>query len=79
MKILNDLKNMFGFLDEDLDWQKIDNDGKETDEKMAISEVATKKITEVNCNPIKNEYKNRYTHYVFINNIFITCQIFEKH
>ena len=53
MKILKDLKNMFGFLDEDLDCQKIDNDRKETNEKMAISEVATEKVPEVNCNPIK--------------------------
>ena len=44
MKILKDLKNMFGFLDEDLDCQKIDNDRKETNEKMAISEVATEKL-----------------------------------
>ena len=54
MKILKDLKNMFGFLDEDLDCQKIDNDRKETNEKMAISEVATEKVPEVNCSPIKN-------------------------
>ena len=53
MKILKDLKTMFGFLDEDLDCQKIDNDRKETNEKMAISEVATEKVPEVNCNPIK--------------------------
>ena len=54
MKILKDLKTMFGFLDEDLDCQKIDNDRKETKEKMAISEVATEKVPEVNCSPIKN-------------------------
>ena len=54
MKILKDLKNMFGFLDEDLDCQKIDNDRKETNEKMAISEVATERVPEVNCCPIKN-------------------------
>ena len=54
MNIMKDLKNMFGFLDEDLDCQKIDNDRKETKEKMAISEVATEKVPEVNCSPIKN-------------------------
>jgi hypothetical protein len=53
-KILKDLKNMFGFLDEDLDCQKIDNDRKETNEKMAISEVATEKVSGGNCSPIKN-------------------------
>ena len=52
MKILKDLKNLFGFLDEDLDCQKIDNDRKETNEKMAkISEVATEKVPEINCGP----------------------------
>ena len=54
MKILKDLKNMFGFLDEDLDCQKIDNNRKEINEKMAISEVATEKVPGVNCSPIKN-------------------------
>ena len=44
MKILKDLKTMFGFLDEDLDCQKIDNERKETNAKMAISEVATEKV-----------------------------------
>ena len=54
MKILKDLKNMFGFLDEDLDCQKIDNDRKETNEEMAISEVATEKVPKLNSSPIKN-------------------------
>ena len=53
MKILKDLKTMFGFLDEDLDCQKIDNERKETNAKMAISEVATEKVPELNCSPIK--------------------------
>ena len=44
---------MFGFLDEDLDCQKIDNERKETNAKMAISEVATEKVPELNCSPIK--------------------------
>ena len=45
MKILKNLKNLFGFLDEDLGCQKIENDQKETNEKMAkISEVATEKV-----------------------------------